>query len=133
MLKNFELFMEEKNYHSIQGDKNIIANQFIPFCIGKYNDLLAWAESKTTIKGSPLEKMIFEYINKNWDIILVMRNSSNETNRIINNLLTKEYKTKAKELKLKLKYVHYSGGHSTQENQFVQYNLEDNEIKTNED
>lgn len=132
MLKKFELFMEEKKYHSIQEDKNNIAKYIIPFCISKFDELLSWAESRTLVKGSPLNSIIFEHINGKWNIILTMHNSSNESNRIIQGLLTKEYKIKAKEYKIKIKYVHYSGGHSPQENQFVQYDLNNDEIKTND-
>jgi len=96
-------------------EKNIIENILCPYFIKKYNSLLDWGKKKTHITGVKAEQIIFEKRNEdsNWNVIIIDGGwSRNETNRIIQYIVTREFVKFAKENGIKIGDVTNAGAHS---------------------
>lgn len=97
-------------------ERYIIVNVLCPLFVKKYNILIKWGKTKTYIDGVELTKIQFEKQQEqdDWNVIVIAGGwSNNTTNRIIDGVLSKEYKNIAKENSIKIKYVTYAGMHSS--------------------
>lgn len=100
---------------NVENEKDIIENVLCPYFVKKYNSLLDWGKKKTSISGVEADKIIFEKRNEdsNWSVIIIGGGwSRNETNRIVQYIVTREFVKFAKENGIKIKDVTNAGAHS---------------------
>ena len=80
--------------------------------IKKYNELMEWAKKKRYKDGVKLERLIFEKFDDKYVVTVEAPGwSRNDSNRVVEYILTKEFKNISKNHNIDIKSVNYSGGH----------------------
>jgi hypothetical protein len=124
-IKNYKLFTESEITN--MDERDIIVNILCPLFIKKYNELMKWGKTKTYTDGTKLNKLIFEKKNEDsdWNIIMAAPGwSSNDTNRITDYVLSKEYKKIAKDNGINIQHVNYASAHNPNGTEIVIYDVD---------